>query len=303
METVTRTILITGATRGLGFEAARAATRQGIRVLAAGRDPGRTDAAATAAGAVPVTLDLASLAATRAAAQGLPRLDAVACNAGRQDVSGATVTEDGLEATYQVNVAAHVALLDRLLALGRLREPGRIVIVGSGTHDPARRTGMPAPRLDAPADVARPADASSPQSGRTAYTTSKLHCVLIAGALARELRAAGRDVHVCTFDPGLMPGTGLAREYPGWQRALWASAMRGLRVLPGVETPRRSGAALAELLCAPAPPVPSGACVTARLRAELPSTAAQDEARQDAALAGARALVRAAEAPVRTRVA
>ncbi len=194
-------------------------------------------------------------------------------------------------------------LLDRLLALGRLREPGRIVIVGSGTHDPARRTGMPAPRLDAPAIVARPAEVPSPQAGRTAYTTSKLHCVLVAGALARELRAAGRDIHVCTFDPGLMPGTGLAREYPGWQRALWASAMRGLRVLPGIETPRRSGVALAVLLCAPASPVPSGACVTARLRAEPPSAAAQGEVLQDAALAGARALVRAAEAPRRAHVA
>lgn len=293
MRPAARTILITGATRGLGREAAAEAARRGTVVLAAGRDPGRTAAAARA---VPVALDLASLASVRAAAEALPSVDAVACNAGVQGVSGAEATPDGIETTYQVNVAGHVLLLDRLLALGRLREPARIVIVASGTHDPARRTGMPPPRLDGAAGIARPARAASPQAGRTAYTTSKLHCVLVAGALARELEASGRDVHVCSFDPGLMPGTGLARSYPGWQRAVWSSAMKALRLLPGVESPRRSGGALAELLCAPAPPVPAGAYVTARLRVEPPSATARDEARQDAALAGARALVRAAGA-------
>ncbi|WP_101469158.1 Rossmann-fold NAD(P)-binding domain-containing protein [Nocardia fluminea] len=67
--------------------------------------------------------------------------------------------------------------------------------------------------------------------------------------LAREL--APRDITVNAFDPGLMPGTGLARDASAVQRLGWKTIARALVVLPGVRRPRGSGADLAWLVAAP----------------------------------------------------
>lgn len=80
-------VLITGATRGLGFAAARAAADRGARVLAAVRSTESARAAAEALGGEPVVLDLERLADARQVADGLPDLDAVALNAGRQEIT------------------------------------------------------------------------------------------------------------------------------------------------------------------------------------------------------------------------
>ncbi len=68
---------------------------------------------------------------------------------------------------------------------------------------------------------------------------------MTAYELSRRLAPAGITVNA--FDPGLMPGTGLARDAGGVQRALWNTVMRAMVVLPGVSTPRRSGATLAAM--------------------------------------------------------
>ncbi len=83
--------------------------------------------------------------------------------------------------------------------------------------------------------------------GRRRYTTSKLCNVLFAYELDRRLRHDRREITVNVFDPGLMPGSGLARDYTGVQRLAWRFVLPLLRVLPDVNSTQTSGRNLAAL--------------------------------------------------------
>ena len=282
------TILITGATRGLGLVAARLAADRGARVLVAGRSSASAGAAAAAVDGEPVVLDLERLADVRAVVAGLPALDAVALNAGLQQVRGATRTEDGYETTFQVNHLAQLLLIDLLLASPH--PPTRVVLTGSGTHDPAQRTGMPAPLDGDVAAWARAEDGDQAPgvAGRRRYTTSKLLNAATAAGLARE----HPDVHVTCLDPGLMLGTGLTRQYPAAARGLTAVLAPAVAaLLPFASTPRASGRALARLLLDDPAPAASGAYVDFRLRTRPASRRARETTFQDQVLADSRALL------------
>ncbi|GAB3668102.1 protochlorophyllide reductase [Actinocorallia lasiicapitis] len=250
-----RSVLITGGTGGLGHRTARILAAAGLRVVITGRDPEavRRKAAAIGEGVTGLALDLGSLADVRRFAEGLPALQAVVCNAGVQTVSGEAVSADGFEQTFAVNHLAHFLLVRELLP--RLAAPARIVLVASDTHDPAKRTGMPAPVYTSALALATPggdADASASLAGRRRYTTSKLCNVLTAYELARRIGDTGITVNA--FDPGLMPGTGLARDYPAFQAFAWRYLLPAATLLPGlnVHTPGRSARALARLVTDPA---------------------------------------------------
>ena len=241
-DSASRTVIVTGANRGLGYQAAKniAASGEGWRVVIAARD--RAGAAGAAERLVEETgnpnveamrLDLASLTSVRdfaqefAAREDLPPLRAAVLNAGLQVVNGTTYTEDGFETTFGVNHLGHFLLVNLLLR--EMSAPARVVYVSSGTHDPKQRTGMPAPRYRSPAALAHPDEHPDPAEegegpgtvGRRRYTTSKLLNVYAAYELDRRLRAVGLStaadpITVNAFDPGFMPGTGLTRDYgPG----------------------------------------------------------------------------------------
>lgn len=97
-------------------------------------------------------------------------------------------------------------------------------------------------------------------------------------------------MHVACFDPGLMPGTGLARQYPAPVRALWSSVLKALRVLPFASSPAASGRAFAALLCEEPSPVPSGSYVDHRLRVAAAAARARDTTYQDSVLRQTREL-------------
>jgi NAD(P)-dependent dehydrogenase (short-subunit alcohol dehydrogenase family) len=192
-------------------------------------------------------MDLASLASVRAfvddvRASALPPLHAIVCNAGVQVVSGTEHTQDGVEMTFGVNHLGHFALVQGLL--DTLTHPARILVVSSGTHDPSKRTGMPDPRYTSAADLAHPGE-SAEENGRRRYTTSKLCNVLFSYELDRRI---GDGVTVNAFDPGLMPGSGLARDYSPLGRLAWRYLFPALRVLPNVNSTRTSGRHLAALV-------------------------------------------------------
>jgi NAD(P)-dependent dehydrogenase (short-subunit alcohol dehydrogenase family) len=252
----TRTAVITGASTGLGLECARAllANDPSWHVVLAVRDPARGAAAVAQLGepnrCTVLEMDLASLRSVRVfvpslRAAELPPVHALVCNAGVQVVSGTELTSDGVEMTFGVNHLGHFALVQEVLDY--LARPARIVIVSSGTHDPAKHTGMPAPRYTSAADLARPEDGASAGQGRCRYTTSKLCNVLFTYELDRRLGHGEQGVTVNAFDPGLMPGSGLARDYPPLQRLAWRYFLPALRVLPGVRSTRTSGRYLAAL--------------------------------------------------------
>jgi NAD(P)-dependent dehydrogenase (short-subunit alcohol dehydrogenase family) len=252
----TRTAVITGANAGLGLECARSllAADESWHVVLAVRDEGRGAAAVAALGApsrcTVLPLDLASLRSVRGFlaalhAADLPPVHALVCNAGVQVVSGGEVTEDGVEMTFGVNHLGHFALVQGMRE--HLARPARIVVVSSGTHDPAKHTGMPNPRYTSAAELARPRKGGTADDGRRAYTTSKLCNLLFSYELDRRLGHGAQGVAVAAFDPGFMPGSGLARDYSPVQRLVWRYLLPALRVLPGVRSTRASGRYLAAL--------------------------------------------------------
>jgi light-dependent protochlorophyllide reductase len=252
----TRTAVITGASAGLGLECARAllANDASWHVVLAVRDLARGADAVARLGepnrCTILEMDLASLRSVRGFVQRLraaelPPVHALVCNAGVQVVSGTEVTDDGVEMTFGVNHLGHFALVQGLLDY--LARPARIVVVSSGTHDPAKHTGMPSPRYTTAADVARP-EGGTAGEGRRRYTTSKLCNVLFTYELDRRLGHGEQGVTVTAFDPGLMPGSGLARDYSAAGRWAWRYLFPALRVLPGVNSTRTSGRHLAALV-------------------------------------------------------
>ncbi len=272
------TAVVTGATQGLGRHAAAAiAATPGWQVVLAVRDTARGEQVARELGGqtAVVELDLASLASVRAAAAALAErhapLDGLVLNAGIQVTRTGPATEDGFELTFGVNHLGH-ALLAALLRPS-LAPAARIAVVSSGTHfGTLRKAGpYPAPRWRDPREIARDRGGS----GQVAYATSKLANVLFVREAARRFA----PVAVNAYDPGLMPATGLARNYPPAVRALYARLEPLLvRVVPGATRPERSGPELARLVTDPAYAGLTGAYVEIDHVIE-PSPAAQDDAR------------------------
>ena len=252
-----KTAIITGASTGLGLECARALLRRdpSWHIVLAVRDTTRGAKAVEQLGApqrcTVIEVDLGSLESVRAFVNRVPTADlppihAIVCNAGVQVISGTQQTADGFEMTFGVNHLGHFALVQGLL--DELARPARIVVVSSGTHDPSKRTGMPEARYTCATDLASaPADNGSTE-GRRRYTTSKLCNLLFTYELDRRLDHGARRVTVNAFDPGLMPGSGLARDYPPLQRLAWRYLLPALRILPQVHSTRTSGANLAALV-------------------------------------------------------
>jgi NAD(P)-dependent dehydrogenase (short-subunit alcohol dehydrogenase family) len=255
----TGTVIITGANAGLGLECARAilARDESWHVVLAVRDVSRGEAAVAELGSpdrcTVLACDLASLRSVRdftaaVAAAGLPPLHAVVCNAGLQVVSGIQTTADGVEITFGVNHLGHFALIEGIR--DRLVPPARIVMVASGTHDPKKFTGMPHPRYTSAEALAHPKP-DEPVDGRRRYTTSKLCNVLYTYELDRRLGHGASGITVTAFDPGLMPASGLSRDYTAAQKVLWRMVAPLLRVLPNVNSVATSGARLAALAVDP----------------------------------------------------
>jgi protochlorophyllide reductase len=249
-----KTFIVTGATQGLGRAIAGAlAADPAHRVVLAVRDAARGAEVAAALG--PNTevrpLDCASLADVRRfAAEWRAPLTGLVNNAGVQQTDGRRSTADGHEETIAVN---HLAALQLTLGLLPRLEGGRVLFIGSGTHNPDNRFatlfGFRGARFTTIAALARgECDAADDrQAGMDRYATSKLLNMLTAMELARRV-AADRTLFL-TLDPGLMPGTGLARTQPAPLRWAWSNVLPWVApLLPDTSTPERSAQAAAWLL-------------------------------------------------------
>lgn len=128
-----KTIVITGASDGIGAAAARRLARRGHRLIIVGRSPQKTAAVAAMTGAEPLVADFARLDDVRRLADDLlrlcPTIDVLANNAGLLSARARVVTVDGHELTNQVNYLAPY-LLDQLL-LDRLVTSHATVIATS----------------------------------------------------------------------------------------------------------------------------------------------------------------------------
>lgn len=262
-----KTVIITGGNSGLGYETAQTLAASGDwSVIIAGRSPERITTAAdqlrAATGQVvtPMQVDLSAFASVRQfaadfAASDHPPLHAIIGNAGLTSMS-TSYTTDGIEQIFGVNHLGHFLLVNLLLP--HLHEPGRIVFVSSGTHDPdhrlARLTGVPAPKYTRAYALAYPEQARPDESLANAiqhYSTSKLCNVLCTYELSRRL--TGREIGVFAIDPGLMPDTMLTRELPPPLRALFRGVFMSLRhLVAGIRSVKESGTHVARLVTDPA---------------------------------------------------
>lgn len=205
MSTPTSTILITGGTSGLGYQAALYIAKQQSNtqiILASRSNP--DDAASTifaATGHASVTfmaLDLSSLSAVRSFVEAFtnakyPPISALLLNAALQFPGKLNYTKDGYEATFGINHIGH-ALLFHLL-YPQLAPSARIVFTASGTHDPAQKSGTPFPVYTNPEELARPSEAGGglKTDGMVRYTTTKLCNVYWTYALQRRLEKDSRN--------------------------------------------------------------------------------------------------------------
>lgn len=239
-------IVMTGATSGIGKVAAAQLLSKGHELVVGVRGNGAPDTAQK------LPLDLASLVSVRAFAETVQApVDVLILNAGMQRLDVARRTQDGFELTFGVNHLAHY-LLVRLL-LPKLADGGRIVITTSGTHDPAEKTGVPAPRHCDAFLLADPTKdtrlGKSPRAaGMRAYSTSKLANLLTARALAALPEVQAKHIIVHAYDPGLTPATGLARSHPGFVRVIFRWVLPyASRFSAGMNSLKNAGAALAGL--------------------------------------------------------
>ncbi|PKO00617.1 MAG: short-chain dehydrogenase [Chloroflexi bacterium HGW-Chloroflexi-4] len=199
-----KTIVITGATAGIGFQTALDASRAGAFVIGVGRNPERSENArqkiisqAPDAKITFLTADLASQKQIRLLAEqiklalaerNLISLDVLVNNAG-MFMDKKIFTEDGIETTFAVNHLAPFLLTHLLLPLLSQSPSARVITVSSDSH---YRTSF------------TPEKAKNPVFffGLIAYKVSKLSNVLFTSQFNRL--HAGESVHAFAVAPGLV---------------------------------------------------------------------------------------------------
>lgn len=294
MSEITRTILVTGGTSGLGYHAAADLARQfpdATIIVASRRDP---NSAATSIRQLTghndvhfLPLDLGNMESVRGFVKALserntPPISILLLNAAMQFPVGVKYTTDGIEATFGINHVGHALLFYLLRPF--LANKARVILTASATHDPAKKTGVPDADYTSAEELAHPSADSVNNTGMQRYATSKLCNVLWMYALHRRLaRLPGKKWTVVAFDPGMMPGTGLAREAGSLFKFLWHKVLPRLVpvlrwALPfSVWTAQESGANLAWVA---SQELSSGVYYEARTQIKS-SVASYEEAKQE----------------------
>ena len=214
-----KTIVITGATSGIGYAAAKALAASGARIIGIGRTE-QTCAAARNELLIHVpeahidfvSGDLSSLADVNSAADSILALTAAE---GKADVlinnagavrSGYTTTADGYELQFALNHLAGFLLTYRLWE--RLKAAkGRVIFTGSNSHKHARIHWK---------DVML----AKHYNTLTAYKQSKMCNMLCAAEINR--RFAGSGVSAYVVDPGLVKTNIGNKQTGGIVSAFWS---------------------------------------------------------------------------------
>lgn len=205
-----RTILITGATGGIGAALALAAARSGATALAVGRDSARLDAlVARAAGCPgriePLRADLSLASDTLELAHDLAGrpggVDGLVNNVGILNHAHAQ-TAEGIDAMYAVNILNPYILTEALIASGALAPGAAIVNMASG--------GL----YNAPQNLVYMEQGPEGYNGFAAYATHKRAQIVLSDGWAD----LGFDAY--TMHPGWVDTDGVKRSLPKFRELL-----------------------------------------------------------------------------------
>jgi NAD(P)-dependent dehydrogenase (short-subunit alcohol dehydrogenase family) len=204
-----KTVLITGATDGIGQQVAKEIAALGARIVIAGRSHekcertvGEVIAFSGNSDVHYLVADLSSMEEVRMLADAFQarydRLDVLMNNAGASFLHR-TWSVDGIEKTFALNHLAYFLLTNLLLDLLKSSAPSRIVNTSSGSahRGKIRFKDIHHQRF---------------YFVHTAYAQSKLANVMFTYALARRLEGSGVTANV--FHPGLVR-TGIFRKVKG----------------------------------------------------------------------------------------
>ena len=210
-----KVIVISGATSGIGFQAALRFAEQGCFVIGIGRSETRCQQAETRIRAAKpeaaiyyVLADLSQQKQIRRAADeirhrlamhGLHHVDILINNAGTYGAK-LTYTEEGYERTLAVNHLAPFLLTHELLPLLKASADGHVLTVSSSSH---YKTWLSVKRLNKPLLF----------NGLWAYKTTKLCNVLFTQAFNQHFADSG--VRAYAVDPGLV-NTNIGFKGTGW---------------------------------------------------------------------------------------
>ncbi|MCE4224474.1 SDR family oxidoreductase [Methylobacterium sp. C25] len=195
-----RLAVVTGATSGIGYEAALALAGAGATVVLAARDAHKAERVVAAIRRRHPTavleiepLDTASLPSVRAFADrlhgaGRP-IDILLLNAGIAWLPRRHESEDGFELQFATNYLGHFALAGLLMPKMRPGPASRIVPVASIAH---QRGSLHFDDLQLHA-----------YDARTAYRQSKLAMLMFGLELDRRLRASGSEIRAVAAHPGI----------------------------------------------------------------------------------------------------
>ena len=204
-----RTVLVTGATDGIGKETALQLARMGANVLIHGRNEDKgakvLEELKLNAGEGKFSFykaDFSSLAEVKHMADEIKRnqakLHVLINNAGNL-YKERKISADGYEMTFAVNYLAPFLLTQLLLDLLKLSAPARIVNVASSAHMSVKNVDL---------DNLQGERGYNPF---TAYSLSKLGNVLFSQSLAKKL--AGTGVTVNSLHPGVVATKLLRKSY------------------------------------------------------------------------------------------
>ena len=212
---MSRTIVITGASDGIGAAAARKLHAMGEQVVVVGRSPERTAAVAAELDAPHVVADFADLAQVRRLAdqllQRFPTIHVLANNAGGI-MGDRSLTVDGYERTFQVNHLAPFLLTTMLLPA---LTAGRATVV---------QTASQAARVFARFDIDDLQNERRYEPQR-AYGNGKLANILFTRELHR--RFGDQGIAAVAFHPGIV-ATSFASDTTHFMRWIYHTPLKRL---------------------------------------------------------------------------